>query len=427
MPSTDLDEAIARHQAGDLGSARTIYEALLAEDDSQADVLNLLGVLKAQEGDVEAAETMLLKAVEVDPKHARAHGSLGNLRRMQDRMEDAVAAYHRARELDPDNPVVQFNLASAYGATDKPEEAEAGYRRAIELQPDNADAHLNLGVLLSTQDRLVEAIELVTEGLRHAPENAGMHEKLGDLYRRHGRFDKAADAFEAALEKDPERQYLDHLVHAYRGDKVDTASTDYVRYLFDSFAEDYEDRLVGVLGYRAPELLRELLDTHVGSDVRFNHGLDLGCGTGLSGKAFSDVVARLDGVDLSGEMLDRARERDVYQELAERGIEDYLEACDHQFDLFLACDVFVYVGDLKRTFELMRERAEDGAIALFTTEREDADDFVLRRTGRYGHSAHYLDRLARECGFQLLHRSDETLRSENGEPVTGYRCLMVAV
>ena len=41
--------------------------------------------------------------------------------------------------------------------------------------------------------------------------------------------------------------------------------------------------------------------------------LDLGCGTGLSGALFRRHANRLDGVDLSPAMLDRARERGAEQ------------------------------------------------------------------------------------------------------------------
>ena len=427
MPSNELTEAIARHQEGDLTGARTIYEGLLAAEAGQADVLNLLGVLNAQEGDVETAEQLLAEALEADPDHARAHGSLGNLRRLQGRFDDALTSYERAADLDPENPVAQFNLGSACEALDRADDAEAAYRRAMSLASDYADPRFNLGVVLSQAGRVQEAIDVVLEGLSIEPENAAMHEKLGDLQRHAGRLDLAADAFEQALTCDPERGYLEHLVHAYRGDEVDTASSDYVRFLFDNFAEDYDDRLTGVLGYRVPQVLRELLDTHVGTDVRFERGLDLGCGTGLSGKAFHDIVETLDGVDLSSNMLERARKLDLYSSLTEAGIEEYLAESGDTFDLFVAADVFVYVGDLADTFRLMRERADEGAVVLFTTERGDADDFTLQKTGRYRHSADYLEGLAGASGFRMLHRSDADLRSENGEPVGGFRCLMVAV
>ena len=43
--------------------------------------------------------------------------------------------------------------------------------------------------------------------------------------------------------------------------------------------------------------------------------LDLGCGTGLAGLAFQPLAARLDGVDLSPAMIEKARARGIYDHL----------------------------------------------------------------------------------------------------------------
>ena len=43
--------------------------------------------------------------------------------------------------------------------------------------------------------------------------------------------------------------------------------------------------------------------------------LDLGCGTGLAGAAFKPLAARLDGVDLSPAMIEKARARQIYDHL----------------------------------------------------------------------------------------------------------------
>lgn len=58
-------------------------------------------------------------------------------------------------------------------------------------------------------------------------------------------------------------------------------------------------------------LFRRILNT----DNRWERCLDLGCGTGLSGRAASAVCRRLVGVDLSPAMVCRAREKRVYHRL----------------------------------------------------------------------------------------------------------------
>ncbi|MEO0383456.1 MAG: class I SAM-dependent methyltransferase [Pseudomonadota bacterium] len=73
--------------------------------------------------------------------------------------------------------------------------------------------------------------------------------------------------------------------------------------------------LVGVLGYRAPQLVADALAEHL--TMANPKVLDAGCGTGLTAKA---VLARfpggtMDGFDLSDKMLREATKTGLYQTL----------------------------------------------------------------------------------------------------------------
>ena len=65
---------------------------------------------------------------------------------------------------------------------------------------------------------------------------------------------------------------------------------------------------------RVPERLGELLDPVL--EDRSNLSiLDLGCGTGLSGLMLRRRARHLTGVDLSPEMVEKARARGIYDRL----------------------------------------------------------------------------------------------------------------
>jgi predicted TPR repeat methyltransferase len=46
-------------------------------------------------------------------------------------------------------------------------------------------------------------------------------------------------------------------------------------------------------------------------------------------------------------MLARATSRNVYDRLIESEIHDFLESTDDKFDLILAADMLLYIGDLQ--------------------------------------------------------------------------------
>src|SRR5262249_20342126 len=126
------------------------------------------------------------------------------------------------------------------------------------------------------------------------------------------------------------------------------SNANYVQHLFDQFSADYDARMIGQLGYRAPSILRELANLVIAPEKPLSI-LDLGCGTGLSGAAFRDMASRLDGIDLSPKMIEQARARGIYDSLAVADIDTALAQGD-TYDLILAADTLVYFGDLEHVF-----------------------------------------------------------------------------
>ena len=78
---------------------------------------------------------------------------------------------------------------------------------------------------------------------------------------------------------------------------------------------------------------------------------DLGCGTGLCGLLLRPAGRDAGGVDLSPAMIEKARARGVYDRLEAGDLVEAMKKAPRSFDLLVAADVFIYVGDLAPTFE----------------------------------------------------------------------------
>ncbi len=91
--------------------------------------------------------------------------------------------------------------------------------------------------------------------------------------------------------------------------------TQNARLLYDDWASSY-DKEVGDNGYVTPGRCAAALRAHMpdlGQPI-----LDFGCGTGLSGLALRLAgFVTIDGVDLSGDMLQQARAKNLYRNLAQ--------------------------------------------------------------------------------------------------------------
>lgn len=80
--------------------------------------------------------------------------------------------------------------------------------------------------------------------------------------------------------------------------------------VYAEWAQTYDADIVE-RGYHTPERMAFALLQHAKPDT---HILDFGCGTGLSGQIFRQHgLVRMDGTDVTAEMLDRATKRGVYR------------------------------------------------------------------------------------------------------------------
>jgi predicted TPR repeat methyltransferase len=200
----------------------------------------------------------------------------------------------------------------------------------------------------------------------------------------------------------------------------------YVRHLFDQFAPDYDARMLAHLHYRAPAILRELGEM-LGIGAAAPHAiLDLGCGTGLMGAAAHDWAGRLDGVDLSPAMVQKARARGIYDELAVSDILDWLVTCQRRYDLIFAADTLVYLGELLPLFQRQAQVLPPGGHLLFTVEKKDGEGFELGPKRRWRHSEAYLRLVADSAGLDLAGLVTCVLRTEAGVPVEGFAIALRA-
>ena len=94
-------------------------------------------------------------------------------------------------------------------------------------------------------------------------------------------------------------------------------SIDYYREFADLYDRDYADRM----GYIYPAMLAAIFKQYAGKGD--TPVADIGCGTGLVAEALKSVgptmnptiEIEIDGIDISTEMLDKARSKNLYRDL----------------------------------------------------------------------------------------------------------------
>jgi predicted TPR repeat methyltransferase len=310
-------------------------------------------------------------------------------------------------------------------------------REAARLRPDDGDAHARLGRACLRHGRLAEAIEALQRAARLEPDDPAVRADLGRAWLAAADPAKAAFHLRRAVSLDPDDAEARALLARAEADQP-TLSADFVRELFDQYAETFEADMAR-FSYRAPEVLRELfarvVEGRLGApqEARALDILDLGCGTGLCGLAFRAFASTLVGVDLSPAMAAKARRRMPPDQTTARGIYDRVVVGDMTaaaratpagFDLILAADALGYVGDLAPLFAAARAALRSGGRFAATVEENPEADFALGPARRFRHGEAYLRRTAEAAGFAVLALERRELRRDRGEPVAGLAFIL---
>lgn len=425
-----LDEALAvavqLHHRGRLHEAEIMYRRVLEIAPDHGDALHFLGVLSHQLDDSSAALDLIRRSIAIDPGHADRYNNLGNVLLESGQCEQAAAAYEKCVELAPDHAGALNNLGAVLRAQNRFAESEAAYRKASELQPDYADPHNNLGNLMRAQGRIAEAVACYCKALTLRPNHPEAKKFLGIAYYTLGQIDKAADVYRQWLSDEPDNPVPRHMLAACSGENLPPRASDaYVEKTFDSFAGSFDAKLER-LAYRAPQLVAEAVQRACGMPTQRFTALDAGCGTGLCGVLIAPSVRRMTGVDLSSQMLAKARARNVYDDLVKAELTGYVLAHPESFDLIVSADTLVYFGPLEEVLGAARGALRGDGWLIFTVEAADDKDldascgYCLNPNGRYSHRQSYLSATIGSAGLALVVMEPAVLRNEGGKPVAGW-------
>lgn len=392
MKKTDkmIAEAAQEIEARRFPAAEKIYRKIIKEDPRHPDGYYLLGSLLAERGELKAAEKYLKIASELLPNSPYIWNNLGNLRFLAGDDEGAISAWSNALKFKPDLSEAWCNMGLIHMRHENFDEAENCMRKAV-ASKDLAQAWCVLANLAEKRGNTEDAILICRKVLGFQP---GYHSATFMLSRLEGRPMEA-----------PPRQTIKNM--------------------FDRHAKQFESHLTGKLAYSIPDDIDEAIRRHADMQ-RFGRAVDLGCGTGLMGLRLAKRVDELVGVDLSSKMLAEAKEKNIYKRLAEADLIEFLAAEAKPFDLFLAADVMVYIGELKNLFVAAFNKASENAIFVFSTEKADGETgWELRNTGRYAHTKEFVRQSAESAGWSVLNCEDVIVRLESGNPVAGHIFLLV--
>ena len=291
------------------------------------------------------------------------------------------------------------------------------FQKSLELNPNNPFAMTYIGNNLRLLNKHDEAIEILEKSIKLYPNQDKPYHYLGLIFLSKNKGVMAKDNFVKAIAINPDFEEAKYFLSSLDDKAPNCAPKKYVEELFDEYSENYEESLVGELKSEVSENLINIIRKH--NKKSLGEVLDLGCGTGLLGEKIKSFCDRLVGVDLSSNMLSKANEKSVYDELVHQDILEFLSLKSLKYNYYIFSDVFVYIGDLRDIFRIIKEKSEMEGILAFTTEHTEKDDYFLEKSGRFSHSKKYIESLSQELGYQIVHYEILNLRLENEKFIPG--------
>jgi predicted TPR repeat methyltransferase len=289
-----------------------------------------------------------------------------------------------------------------------------------------ADRRADYAKMLDKGGEPDAAAELMEQALELVPAWAAGWYRLATYREKAGNTEGAIEAYRQTRDRSNNDIFGAALKLAFLGDTAipDQPPSSYVERLFDDYAGRFEISLVEKLGYDVPAKLAALIAT---TGRHYALAVDLGCGTGLLGPEIRGMADRLEGFDLSQNMLAKAAEKHLYDHLAQADLSLTPEASGlfsdgarHRADLVTACDVLIYLGNLESVFASIVALAACGADVAFSVEEAgEGQDIHLAASLRYAHSEPYVRTLCVRHGLEISIVRRSTIRKDGANTISG--------
>ena len=453
---------------GDKKSALGIYKKVLTLNSQSLCALLNISTIYYELKKYDKSEFFAKKVLEQNPNNFSALLNLANVYYVKKEFKEALWHYERLYELNSNSYNAIINIANTAYNLGMFEKAVEFAKKAIDKRPNSVDPYIVAGNSFVELLKSDEAVQYLKKATDIAPMSEWVCNSVANLFCKMGRYEQGIayawkmfflkgyqvfaddhinfgyllyeafdEGYEEVVEKYLvmwERHFEDnpivkHMCCALRNHQIlPTTDIEYVKGLFDGFANSFDDILKD-LDYVVPEVISSSLKEVVRAKLFKKHKiLDLGCGTGLCVEALRNYFPNEEyyGVDISENMLAKARDKNIYQELYCDDIVKFLENNDKQYHVVMAGDVLTYIGDLKKIFHFLIKNVEVNGYFCCSISKNDYDksEYYLTPSGRFVHTISYVLRQLKHCGFEVIKTTECVLRKEGAKNIEGVVILV---
>lgn len=183
------------HQNGCFDEAEKYYTEALKLNPQNAEIHNLIGLLKLQQNEIEKAVEWIEKAIHLE-KNPYFYETLFQALAIQENYSSIISYENDIQEYLNNEFSLNFYLALAYKNLNKIEKAIYYYTKATELNPNSYDSWFNLSHLYSIKGETFKALDTLKICQKLNPTDSETEYFLSLAYMRVKDYDRGLKSFE---------------------------------------------------------------------------------------------------------------------------------------------------------------------------------------------------------------------------------------
>ena len=195
-----IQAGFERHQKNELDDAENLYNEALKIDINNAEVYNLIGVLKLQKDDPDSAIEYILKAISINPAEYFYETLFQAYMRRKD-YKGIIDNEETIKTLFSKNFNLLFDLAYAFKQEKRNSEALKYYEKALRINPMSYDAWSNVSNIYSMEARTSDAVDAMNVCYNLRPKDDDTAYFLSIDYFRTKNYAKGFPLFEKRTKK----------------------------------------------------------------------------------------------------------------------------------------------------------------------------------------------------------------------------------
>lgn len=404
--------------------AKEAFSQCLNREGSHPSAHGQIAAIYLEENNLALAIHHFQKRLEQQPLHPDTHHDIALAYIQKNNLDAAKKHLQTALQINPNQCDAHYHLASIYLRQQQFDLALKESLQQLNIEP-HLECYYNAGVILTYKERLKDAIDYFQSALAIDETHLPSLINLASLYLKSRQMDAAILYYEKALSIEPNNPEIRHILSAIKpgDDSPLRAPNEYVSHLFNQYAPHYDEHLIKLLNYSAPQLIIDALERHLAESLESLSVIDLGCGTGLMGECLKPISSKLIGIDISESMIEEAKNKHCYDTLIvgdiETGIIDLGPA-----DLITAADVLPYIGDLNPLFNAISLTLNAGGYFAATIEKGIDKPYQLQATVRYSHQIEYIKSRCKEYNLHIIAMDNVVIREQNKENIEGILMIL---